>query len=880
MAVGYELKRQSRPIVVNEIVVRGAYFIRNFIKQMKAKKTILELDWKQLMPMENRTIVRMLSISLGTFEIVDLGDAAVRGLTESGATPAFFPVFLLHVNFVGVGRFSVACASDIMMGLHKSRLDYAMVSAEVAKTALTTAKAVNTIEQLDEKSTERQRKLIEKVKTPTVNWGRNSKMNLRMDFDSSKYSAEDAKQIAEELFRASAEDFEDLKSKPWYKCFLDALSFNKDGRQLLVKSVKDVTTLQTIFTEAVVQNLLNVDAELDGLVKGFVDQERETSEQYRHISNQLAHVTVQEEFNELTREERSVLLSILAYLRDALDDKEIEKVQEYNRAVKAAIRAELPIEEFEKNQLNIISGKHKSIVYRCMAEQLAYIGKLDDKPKTMKDIIYDLSFAQKDIDEIDSAIKREVSGFGFETILEKYKPSASDCFVLDDGLELVEQNPDTPSSGVDSNIDTRGESSHSCSEFGDFSELAETILDAYPLEDQNNSKINIHLPQIVEGLVSYKNVNRMKSFRDKYAPLVADKTLITLVEDKCSTILFTTHGFYSLNKSKRICNFTAYRDIAKENIGKNYPNMKEKNGFAKLEISNRDGTNTYEIAMAERSKRDKLVDVLQKTIGLQSAESDKPILLTELPLNTKIAFGHILIHFCKSLELNYVEALRAFSDLEVTLVALKEIIDYYDQEPIDDLRTLVDYYAKGLVYPSEESGKYALFGALVTILQYSTGQPLIISLPAEEYIDDVLNDLELDGEKARLMIPAVQVPYRILTNNIAERDILRIMRTLPQTVRESFEPIVLLLGSSPSLLLFAPFVGPLAAEALAISYAIKKKAQNKATIEQLYQDQRDRTEESYRKLLAIAQGIDDDQCKEKIVSDIIRQAERLNLRLG
>lgn len=90
MAVKHELKRQAIPVVINEILVRSFYFVRRFVEQMKVKQSLMEIEWKKLLPMNNRTIVRMITIASGTFCLVDFGDAAIRARIQSGGRYAGF----------------------------------------------------------------------------------------------------------------------------------------------------------------------------------------------------------------------------------------------------------------------------------------------------------------------------------------------------------------------------------------------------------------------------------------------------------------------------------------------------------------------------------------------------------------------------------------------------------------------------------------------------------------------------------------------------------------------------------------------------------------------------------------------------------------------
>lgn len=121
-----QLGEQAIPIIINECVVRGFYFIRRFSAELKVSdvKSLNEfkrLDWVKILPFNNRTIVRMLTISLGTFVTIDLADAAIESAIKSGGfAPGFAKNMIVKVNFVGIGRFSIAVFSDVKMGLQRN----------------------------------------------------------------------------------------------------------------------------------------------------------------------------------------------------------------------------------------------------------------------------------------------------------------------------------------------------------------------------------------------------------------------------------------------------------------------------------------------------------------------------------------------------------------------------------------------------------------------------------------------------------------------------------------------------------------------------------------------------------------------------------------
>ena len=113
---------QSIPVLMNEIFVRIFYSIRRFISEYKLKMTLSEINWSLINSSGNRTFARMLTISTGVFEAVDLIDALVEGAVHSKANWAEFGrQVVLRLNFVGIGRFTIALGTDAFMGLRKGK---------------------------------------------------------------------------------------------------------------------------------------------------------------------------------------------------------------------------------------------------------------------------------------------------------------------------------------------------------------------------------------------------------------------------------------------------------------------------------------------------------------------------------------------------------------------------------------------------------------------------------------------------------------------------------------------------------------------------------------------------------------------------------------
>ena len=128
IGVAMQLGQQAIPVIINECIVRGFYFIRSLYMEVRDNniKKISDLknvNWENTLPFNNRTVIRMLTISTGTMTAIDLADAAIESAIKSGGVgPAFLSNMLLKVNFVGIGRFAIAVGSDIKMGIKRSKL--------------------------------------------------------------------------------------------------------------------------------------------------------------------------------------------------------------------------------------------------------------------------------------------------------------------------------------------------------------------------------------------------------------------------------------------------------------------------------------------------------------------------------------------------------------------------------------------------------------------------------------------------------------------------------------------------------------------------------------------------------------------------------------
>ena len=106
---------QTIPVFVNEIFVRLLYAIRRMIayfSRTTSEQRSFNDMWKYCEPFKNVSVRRMLTVAHGTFCLVDIGDATLKGFINGGGS---FNVceFFLRLNVAGVGRFTISLYGEI-----------------------------------------------------------------------------------------------------------------------------------------------------------------------------------------------------------------------------------------------------------------------------------------------------------------------------------------------------------------------------------------------------------------------------------------------------------------------------------------------------------------------------------------------------------------------------------------------------------------------------------------------------------------------------------------------------------------------------------------------------------------------------------------------
>ena len=150
---GYDVRFQTTqaiPVFINEMVVRLLYSIRRLIGyyiSVPKKDRSWVLLWKSCEPFSNATVKRMLTVAHGTFCIIDIGDATMRGFEKGIGSFNVFE-FVLRLNVVGVGRFAISLYGEtkraISYGPVKESSDFAAKKITIVENYIEGLKILST----------------------------------------------------------------------------------------------------------------------------------------------------------------------------------------------------------------------------------------------------------------------------------------------------------------------------------------------------------------------------------------------------------------------------------------------------------------------------------------------------------------------------------------------------------------------------------------------------------------------------------------------------------------------------------------------------------------------------------------------------------------
>ena len=773
IGLGRELGRQAIPVVINECVVRAFYFIRRLLGELKEKdvRNITELEkisWKNTLPVKNRTIVRMLTISTVALEVLDLADATLRSGGNLG-------MFILRVNFVGVGRFAVAGSADILMGIKKSRLELAMSSAEVAKTAQATHSVIESVEQRRAQTQSRLDQLTSKINggsaSDVSDLGREFTVGYTINdlqIDPNIFTPEEAKEVAEHIFSLKNEEFQDLKNAAWYQRFLKAITFRSGSKKLIISNITSLSKLQQLFLQIYAQHYNGLDQQLNQIIDAVDNLDSKVSKLYSGLE-------LQADIRQFSREEAGVLqLLLCAY--QSQNGREAG-FQKYRGAVISIFGDVEPQGEFTPEMLSRHAGHH-DVFCRCIYELAAIDGSLESEvfPPIIRDALDHLAIAEVTKRNIKKAVMRQAASFGIQYFSdEKYKPVTLDL----NGVEFKDYCEESKNPQIDQAIIPDSEKSETDDSFGEITELINSKygLDAISISANLPGKL---FQTVFKGKGSSdegagKELQKIcgQIYDEKHPCTIAPKTIVGAM--KSTPVIFTTAGIHcNLGPNRRpMPQFISYKniDFSRTSI------MRDNSG-------NPSGVHLYSkddriVAYLPMNDPDTFISVLLEASKMQTATQDVLLPMNQMPLELKLAYSKIMILFCQEFDLDWVEALRLANDLSISKEDFSLLFDYTQNIHTDaDLQKQIIKLTDVSPYPNEENIATSLIEALISLIQFSTKRCREITIAERTFISRIGKMLGVNDGMIQSLIPVAQLPYRLLRKDVKANEAKGITQAL------------------------------------------------------------------------------------------------------
>lgn len=258
----------------------------------------------------------------------------------------------------------------------------------------------------------------------------------------------DLRSAAEEIFRDSAASVDALKNRPWYKTLFNALTFYRGDKKLILKDIRNLANLQTIFMQMYVNNCNECSSVLADVMESICQTQSSIQKLYDRCYLRLEE---QENVKKLDEADQRVLYLLLQVYADGdceLSEENEAVFQEYNRAVADGL--EKASGRLTKEQLRCV--EKPDVLYRCILEQHVVIsGETceDGIPNNLKIYLDELNLGPAKRREIQETVQRELNTYGRTYFCTKYNSASIEWEWSGDAPEFLEVSSDEPT--IDSN---------------------------------------------------------------------------------------------------------------------------------------------------------------------------------------------------------------------------------------------------------------------------------------------------------------------------------------------------------------------------------------------------------------------------------------------
>lgn len=527
-----------------------------------------------------------------------------------------------------------------------------------------------------------------------------------------------AKQAATEIFSDSNTAFQEIKNRPWYKSLLNMVTFQRGDKKMVVRNIRNLASLQSVYMEIYTKQLKSQDAELDSLMEQILSTQQFA---YKMYISCVLRLKPQMDIGELSESEQQILLLLLSEFNRAegLNSDERESLQRYNRGVSSGLCVSRPEgnlihEQLEKIQL-------PEVFYRCVLEQCAVTGRLDplDMPSNVSDAIQWLDVSERKKERIVASVKTELNDFGRSFFFEKYKEitlpfDESDFELMEEGSEKVDDD-ELAAPVLDAETNTPPQETDS-----PFGQLIKLICDCTA-----TGSLGKPLLKGAEGETKNKQIAELLP-----TVLPVSKTVVEITKTVIGHLVFTTHALYWVKDKK-------FEKIPYAELQPNYLGTRLI-GESTVFVYAPPERDQISILGAKAESLEKLLLEIS-TLG-EYAESDVLTEFSALPKEIQLTYMRLLANIIRENGNHLHEVYRL-----AVQYGLHEHWDYISSDldiPIEDV---LHNYSHQIPYPNEDALAISLLRDLCTVYQYTKDSD-VLTVPEKKYFSLIFSGSEKDRD--------------------------------------------------------------------------------------------------------------------------------------
>ena len=587
---------------------------------------------------------------------------------------------------------------------------------------------------------------------------------LHVEFRGNKeFTYEELEKIAEEIFSENKTSLDELKNTPWYKKLFKSLVFQQGNKRLVLKNIKNLANLQSIFLKLYIQELKNQNTDLNKLIEDVIVTQEAVKKLYNRCALKFIELG---NIADLKKNDTAsnYLVWFLTLFREGLDiDEKAEKrLQSYNLAVRKYLGVVTVNMTEDISTLERI-GFHE-VFYRCALEQCIVTNRFDkeneyfDFPEKILTALDYLNVSRNKVNELRSHVKNELENFGQDLFIEKYGNS-KDWIDLED-LELVE----------DEDIEEGEEDDKAKNEVSkdSFDRIQALIITAV-----NN-----------ESFGKKVDKNDKKEWLLTRLSFLTPKTVIAVTKGDQYYFVFTTYALY-VYEADGFLTSENFWCIRYENISETNISVVLNKDADIIIFEDNGGRVVFSDKKVNAQKLEQLLLEVKRTNGF--AKTDKKLNFDELDLDIKIGYYHIISAILKDNGLPLFELFRTVVDNGLECYWKK-----INQEE-KDINNFVLQWQDKIPYPYEEAIALKLIGNICSILQF-TKQNEALNASEKKYFSLILNSLDISEreEAIKNQIICSQVEKKFIEGKQVESE----LEVLMGYIKDNKYGILTVTGSS------------------------------------------------------------------------------------